>query len=82
MTINYAVEEAVRIKESQGGKITVVTLGPEESQDTLRRCLAMGADEAIHLSDPVFLSGDPYATARALQAALKDKPFDLLFTGV
>ncbi len=79
---NYAVEEAVRIKESQGGKITVITLGPEESQDTLRRCLAMGADEAIHLSDPIFFSGDAYATARALHAALKDKPFDLLFTGV
>jgi electron transfer flavoprotein beta subunit len=79
---NYAVEEAVRIKENYGGKITVVTLGTEESQDTLRRCLAMGADEAIHLNDPIFLSGDPYATARALHAALKDKTFDLLFTGV
>jgi len=79
---NYAVEEAVRIKESQGGTITVVTLGPSESQDTLRRSLAMGADEALHLSDPVFFDGDPYATARALHAALRDKPFDLLFTGV
>jgi electron transfer flavoprotein beta subunit len=80
---NYAVEEAVRIKESQGGgTITVVTLGPEESQDTLRRSLAMGADEALHLSDPAFFGGDPYATARALHAALKDKPFDLLLTGV
>jgi len=79
---NYAVEEAVRIKESQGGTIIVVTLGPQESQDTLRRSLAMGADEALHLSDPAFFGGDPYATARALHAALKDKPFDLLLTGV
>jgi electron transfer flavoprotein beta subunit len=79
---NYAVEEAVRIKEEQGGTITVVTLGPPDSQDTLRRALAMGADEAIHLNDPALLGGDPYATARALHAALKDKPFDLLFTGV
>jgi len=80
---NYAVEEAVRIKESQGGgTITVVTLGPQESQDTLRRSLAMGADEALHLSDPALFGGDPYATARALHAALKDKPFDLLLTGV
>ena len=71
---NYAVEEAVRIKESQGGgTITVVTLGPQESQDTLRRSLAMGADEALHLSDPALSGGDPYATARALHAALKDK---------
>lgn len=79
---NYAVEEAVRIKESQGGKITVVTLGPAESQDVLRRSLAMGADEALHLNDPAFLDGDPYAIAQVLYAALKGTPFDLLFTGV
>ncbi|MFH0812033.1 MAG: electron transfer flavoprotein subunit beta/FixA family protein [Pseudomonadota bacterium] len=79
---NYAVEEAVRIKETHGGKITVVTLGPQESQDTLRRALAMGADEALHLNDPSLLGGDPYATAKALHAALKDKPFDLIFAGV
>lgn len=80
---NYAVEEAVRIKESQGeGTVSVVSLGPQESQDTLRRSLAMGADEALHLSDPALFDGDPYAIARALHAALKDKPFDLLFTGV
>jgi len=79
---NYAVEEAVRLKEAYGGTITVVTLGPADSQDTLRRSLAMGADEALHLNDPVFFDGDAYATATALHAALKDKPFDLLFTGV
>jgi len=79
---NYAVEEAVRLKEEHGGTITVVTLGPADSQDTLRRSLAMGADEAVHLNDPSFFSGDPYATAKALHAALEDKPFDLLFTGV
>jgi electron transfer flavoprotein beta subunit len=79
---NYALEEAIRIKEEQGGKITVITLGPQESQETLRRSLAMGADEALHLNDPSLLGGDPYATARALRAALADKPFDLLFTGV
>lgn len=79
---NYAVEEAVKIKEEQGGTVTVITLGPEESQDTLRRSLAMGADKAIHLNDPALLGGDPYATAKALHAALKDKPFDLIFTGV
>jgi electron transfer flavoprotein beta subunit len=79
---NYAVEEAVKIKEEQGGTITVVTVGPGESQDTLRRALAMGADQAIHLNDPELWGGDTYVTARALHAALKDKPFDLLFTGV
>ena len=42
----------------------------------------MGADEAFHLNDSLLLGGDPYAIARALYAALQDKPFDLLFTGV
>jgi electron transfer flavoprotein beta subunit len=79
---NYAVEEAVRLKEEHEGTITVVTVGPADSQDTLRRSLAMGADEALHLNDPSLFDGDPYATAKALHAALKDKPFDLLFTGV
>lgn len=79
---NYAVEEAVKIKEEQGGTITVITVGPGESQDTLRRALAMGADQAVHLNDPSLWSGDTYATARALHAALKDKPFDLVFAGV
>jgi len=79
---NYALEEAIRIKEKHGGKITAVSLGPQECQETLRRSLAMGADEALHLNDPVLFGGDPYATAKALHAALKDRPFDLLFTGV
>jgi len=79
---NYAMEAAIRIKEEIGGTITVVTLGDEESEDTLRRALAMGGDTALHLSDEAFLGGDPYATARALHAALKDVKFDLLLTGV
>ncbi len=79
---NYAMEEAIRIKEDLGGSITVVTVGPEESEDTLRRALAMGGDTALHLSDPLLSGGDPYATAKALHAALKNTPFDVLFAGV
>lgn len=78
----YAVEEAVRIVENRGGKVTVVTLGGSESQAILRKALAMGADEALHLDDPAFLGGDSYAVAVALHAALKERPFDLLLTGV
>ena len=79
---NYAMETAIRIKEDMGGGITVVTLGDDESEETLRRALAMGADRAIHLSDEAFLGGDPYATARVIHGTLKETPFDLLLTGV
>lgn len=78
----YAVEEAVQLVEKYGGKVTVITLGGAESRGILRRALAMGAEEAFHLSDPVFLGGDSYSVAVALHAALKDRPFDLLLTGV
>lgn len=78
----YAIEEAVRIVEAQGGKVTVVTLGGGEAQGILRRALAMGAEEALHLNDPAFLDGDSYAIATVLHAALKERPFDLLLTGV
>jgi electron transfer flavoprotein beta subunit len=76
------MEAAIRIKEEIGGTITVVTLGDEESEDTLRRALAMGGDRGLLLNDEAFSGGDPYATARALHGALKDTPFDLLLTGV
>ncbi len=79
---DYAVEEAVRIKEAHGGTVTVVSLGNAEVQPVLRRTLAMGADEALLLNDPVFTGGDSYAIAKTLHAALKDKKFDLLLTGV
>ena len=79
---NYAMEAAIQIKEEVGGSITVVTVGDEEAEDTLRRALAMGGDRALHLSDEAFLGGDPYAIARALHGALKGTSFDLLLTGV
>ena len=78
---NYAVEEAVRIKEALGGKVTVVTLGDEDSEDVLRRALAMGADEAIHIDDEDFKGSDAAGIARGLLGAIKEKTFDLLLTG-
>ena len=78
---NYAVEEAVRIKEALGGKVTVVTLGDEDSEDVLRRALAMGADEAILVGEEGFEGSDAAGIARGLLKAIEDKNFDLLFTG-
>jgi electron transfer flavoprotein beta subunit len=78
----YALEEALRIKESKGaGKVTAVSAGPERAATSLRNALAMGADDAIHLLDPAFDGGDAFATARILAAAIKNRPYDLLFFG-
>jgi electron transfer flavoprotein beta subunit len=77
----YAVEEAVQLKEKSGGTVTAITLGPEGSDDTLRRCLATGADKAIRLSDPSFAGSDAASLARILARAIKDTRFDLVMAG-
>lgn len=78
---SYAIEEAVLLKEQLGGTVTAITLGPEESDEALRKCLAIGADEAVHLLDEAFAGSDSYATAKALASAIKSLPCDLIFTG-
>jgi electron transfer flavoprotein beta subunit len=77
----YAVEEAVQLKEKSGGTVTAITLGPEGSDDTLRRCLATGADKAIRLSDPSFAGSDAASLARIFARAIKDTRFDLVMAG-
>ncbi len=79
---NYAVEEAILLKEKYGGSITVISMGPEEANETLRRALAMGADQAIRITDPAFEGSDGYAIARTLGQAIKPLPYDLILTGV
>ncbi len=77
----YAVEEAILIKERLGGTVTAVTVGPEEADATLRRCLAKGADRAIRISDEALEGSDGYAIAKALHSLIKDMQFDLILTG-
>ncbi len=77
----YGVEEALRLIEKYKGKVTLLCLGPEESKETIRKGLALGADEAIHLNDPAFLGGDAYTTSKVLAAALKKLEFDLVLAG-
>ncbi len=79
---NYAIEEAVRLKESLGGKVTVVTIGDEDSEDVLRHALAMGAEEAVLIDGEDFEFSDALGIARGLHAAIKDIAFDLVLTGV
>ena len=78
----YAIEEALKIKESKGaGKVTVISLGTDRAATSLRNALAMGADDAVHLQDTAFEGGDAFATASVLAAAVKNRPYDILFFG-
>ncbi len=79
---SYAVEEAILLKEKYGGSVTVISMGPEEANETLRKALAMGADQAIRLTDPAFQDSDGYAIARILSRAIDPLPYDLILTGV
>jgi electron transfer flavoprotein beta subunit len=79
---DYAVEEAVRVKEKFGGTVTVITLGDKESDNTLRKCLARGADKAIRLTDPKFEDSDAYAIAKILYSVIRKLRYDLILTGL
>ncbi len=76
----YAVEEALRIKERQGNTtVTVISVGPERTATAIRNALAMGADEAVLIKTDQVL--DSLATAKALATVMKDMPYDLILAG-
>ena len=77
----YAVEEAVKLKETQGAEVTVVTLGPPRVESALRTALAMGADKAILIEDDESLNLDEHSISKVLSAAIKDCDYDLILTG-
>jgi len=80
---NYALEEALRLKERHQGEVAVVSMGGEEAARVLRSGLAMGADRAIHLLDAKFKGADEFAAAATLAKAIeKDGGADLVLTGV
>ena len=74
----YALEEAIRLKESKAAEVTVVSLGGDSAKDVLRNALALGADNAVLLKSD---ASDPLAIASALAAWAKDKGFDLIMAG-
>ncbi len=77
----YAVEEALKIKEKAGaGEVTILALGGPESAETIRKALAMGADKGIHLKE-TSTGRDFIATAQAIAADLKGRPLDVLLFG-
>lgn len=77
----YAVEEALRIKEAHSGEVTVLTMGPARATEAIRKALSMGADRAIHVVDDALHGSCALQTAEALAAALATTSFDLILTG-
>ena len=79
---NYAVEEAIQIKERVGGTVTVVTVGSEKDDEALRREMAMGADKGVLISDSAFEKSDGKGIATILEAEVNKGNYDLVLTGV
>lgn len=77
----YAVEEALKLKEAHGGEVTVLTMGPGKATETIRKALAMGADKAVHLSDDALHGSDALSTSYAMAQTLKKIGFDLVVLG-
>src|SRR5690606_15609467 len=77
----YAVEAALQLKEAHGGEVTVLTLGPDQATETVRKALAMGADKALHVSDEAVAGSDALATSKILAAALGRLEWDLVIAG-
>lgn len=76
----FALEEAIRVKEAKGGDVTVLTFGPDRAAQALRECLARGATKAIHVKGDAG-AADSLGIARVLAAAIKTVPHDLVFFG-
>ena len=78
---NYAVEEAIQIRDKVGGSITVVSVGDEDAEEVLRREMAMGADAGILLSDDAFEGSDGKGIATILKAEIEKGNYDLILSG-
>ena len=80
---DFSVEEAVKIKEAAGGtvEVVIVSVGPDDVDESLRKCLAKGADRAIRVWDDAVAGSDPIAIARILAAVARREAPDMLFAG-
>ena len=77
-----AVEEALRVQEQHGGEITVLTMGPEDATEAVRKALAMGADKAVMITDDALAGTDAWGTARVLAAAVQRLSPDVVIMGM
>lgn len=76
----YAVEEAIKLRDEFGGEVTVITVGPSRAENALRTALAMGADKAVIVDDE-SLFGDEYTISKVLAAVIKDRSYDIILGG-
>jgi electron transfer flavoprotein beta subunit len=76
----YAVEEAIKLRDEHGGEVTVVSVGPDRAESALRTALAMGADKAVIVNSE-DIECDEHSTAKILAAVIKDREYDLVIGG-
>lgn len=77
----YAVEAAIQLKEAHGGEVSIITMGPPQAVDALYKSLAMGGDNAIHMTDREFAGADTWVTALTLAEQIKKMEYDLIICG-
>ena len=77
----YALEEALTVKEAHGGEVTILTVGPDTATDAIRKALSMGADKAVHVSDPAIHGSCAVQTSAVIAAALSQLEYDLVLCG-
>ncbi len=78
----YAVEQALQIVEAGEGEVTVLTVGPDDAADAIRKALQMGADAGVHVKDDAIHGSDAFGTSLVLAEAIKKLDYDLLFFGM
>jgi electron transfer flavoprotein beta subunit len=78
----YAVEEALTLRDTGEGTVTVLTVGPDEAKDAVRKALQMGADAGVHVVDDAIHGSDALATSKVLAAAIGKLEYDVIITGM
>jgi electron transfer flavoprotein beta subunit len=78
----YAVEQAVQVKDQTGADLTVLCIGPDQVKETMKKALAMGCDRGVHVADDLSCLREPAEIASMIAAFARDKEFDLIFTGM
>lgn len=77
----FAIEEALQLKEKFGGEVTVVSMGPDKSESAIRTALAMGCEKGVLINDPEIVNPDEWATAEVLAKAISQMPYDVILVG-
>jgi electron transfer flavoprotein beta subunit len=77
----FAIEEGLQLKESQGGEVTILTVGPERATESIRKALSMGADKAVHVTDEALHGSDAIQTAKVIAKALGTIQWDVVIAG-